>query len=166
MRTRGWIWVVLLACGILVGGGQLINAHPEALHHGDEAELRKQIIVPFDFGDVRWEVFSVPEAGRDSVPGPDDFRVLVAQFDGVSIERLALTPVVSADFFYNSARPWASEDVRRLISQTLNAGGALPRNAKCYSLEVALATQPPKKEPALICQAGGKLLLHVITERR
>ncbi len=144
----------------------MLNAYSEALHHGDEAELRKRVIVPFDFGGVTWEVFSVPEAGRDSVPGPDDFRVLVAQFEGVNIKQLALTPVASADFFYNSARPWVSEDARRLISQTLEAGGELPKSSKCYSLEVALTTQPSKKEQALICQAGGKLLMHVVTERR
>lgn len=163
MRRSAW---VLALVGIGIYSGVQLMGMTSVTHREDAAGLQSVIATPFPFRQVSWEVFSVPEGGRDSVPGPEDFQVLVAQFDGVNLNKNQLKSATSADFFYNSARPWLSTKAQTLIQQTLDKGGVLPAHAKCYSVEVALSGPEPKKEAALVCQMDGNVLMHVISERR
>ena len=163
MRRNAWV-LALVGVGIYVGV-QLMGM-TSVTHREDAAGLRSVVAVPFSFRHVSWEVFSVPEGGRDSVPGPEDFQVLVAQFYGDNLKKDQLRSATSADFFYNSARPWLSAAAQTLIQQTLDKGGVLPTHAKCYAIEVAISGPELKKAPALVCQMDGNVLMHVITERR
>lgn len=163
MRRSAWV-LAFVGVGIYLGV-QLMGI-TSVTHREDAAGLQSVVAVPFAFRHVSWEVFSVPEGGRDSVPGPEDFQVLVAQFDVGNLKKDQLTAVTSADFFYNSARPWLSTAARTLIQQTLDKGGVLSSHAKCYSVEVAIPGPELRREPALVCQLDGNVLMHVITERR
>ena len=166
MKMSGWLSIAVAACAVLFFGVQMINGKSDAVHHGDEAELRKRIDLPFKFDSVKWEIFPVPEFGLDSVPGPDDYRVLVAQFEGAEVQEDIDRPVVRADFFYNSARPWISDVFQDFIRRTLDAGNELPQKSICTSLDVSVPPQASEKTSALLCRSGGKLLVHVIVEER
>jgi len=155
-RSTAFLALVLLAL-CLIGFKILYHSSNVSTN---VAQLQKLVDLGVAPTSAKWEVFSTPEY-TGGVPGPTDYITLVAELTSVDEKAFLANPQAEEIWIApESARPWLSENFRRMLATQKNLVIDFSKYSHCPTLPATLK-QTGEKIKGLICEDAGRALIYL-----
>lgn len=157
-KSRMTVLITLILLAICLIGRRMI--YDSGNVSTDITQLQKLV----DFGAAptpgKWEIFATPEY-TGGVPGPTDYLTLIAELTSFDKKAFLANPQAEEIWIApESARPWLSENFRRMLTKQKNLVVDFSKNEHCRSLPARLK-ETSEKVKGLICEDGGSTMIYL-----
>ncbi|AVR96791.1 hypothetical protein [Pseudoduganella armeniaca] len=124
-------------------------------------ELDRHVTTDIPASAVTWQIFGTPEY-TGGLPGPTDYRTLIAQFRGVPAGWIARqdAPIGRVLVVPEAPRPWLAPGFRQLLADAHGNVVDLIDNRHCHP-HIGYLRQSGRPVHGFICAQGGSVLLYL-----